>query len=603
MDKFPENAMIGLEVHMQVNVGKLFCHCPPEGQETGFHVDRHLRTTSGEGGIVDISAKSEEMKNRSIRYLETSNSCLVDLDEKPPETMNRDALSVAMALGNSFGTMVLDRISVMRKIVIDGSNTSGFQRTSVVGFGGTIKGKSASSVITTICLEEDSCRKIEDGDSIVTYSLERLGIPLIEISTNPDMKTPEEAMEIAREIGNRIMIMGMLRKGADSIRQDVNFSMGFGRVEIKGVSKLTEMKNILVREAERQDALQEAVKKWKETGGFGDIDFKRNDQVVEKWSSKMILKALEEGKGVYISILKNGRGFLKNGRYTMGREIADALKLIGIRGIIHFDELPAYGINEDERDRILKYAGGGSKDSFLLLLVNPGREQDASLVIRERLEKLFSLNFSETRAAMEDGTTRYMRPLSGSGRMYPETDIPIIKVDRDLMETARELTPGTLLDALKMLQDKFGLSGQDAETIVLRGYMNTFSKLASSYDGKTISRILLQKMPEAEKKFGKTISLEELENIVSICSKNKYGRYSLEWAVDMISSGKMNLQKIMEGNTLMPLETETMGKYLEKVSSEEASNLSLLQKKISEEFARPVDMSMLAGMVKERQRK
>ena len=245
MDSFPENAMIGLEVHMQIRTGKLFCRCGTEGKENGLSIIRDLKTTSGEAGIVDESAMSEESKKRRNLYLVTDNSCLLELDEQPPETMSNEALSVAMAMAKSFNSSILDRISVMRKIVIDGSNTGGFQRTSIISFGGEIQGKNAVSAISSICLEEDSCRKIEEKDNTVTYSLERLGIPLIEISTKPDLKTPEEAMEIAREIGNRIIVMGMLRKGADSIRQDVNFSMGYGRVEIKGVSKLSEIRDIL----------------------------------------------------------------------------------------------------------------------------------------------------------------------------------------------------------------------------------------------------------------------------------------------------------------------------------------------------------------------
>ncbi len=597
MDSFPKNAMIGLEVHMQIRTGKLFCRCGSEGKENGHSIIRHLKTTSGEAGIVDESARSEETKKRKIRYLITDNSCLLELDEQPPEIMNHEAMSVAMAMSKSFGSSILDRISVMRKIVIDGSNTGGFQRTSIISFGGEIRRKNAVSAISTICLEEDSCRKIEEKENTVTYSLERLGIPLIEISTKPDMKTPEEAMEIAREIGNRIMVMGMLRKGADSIRQDVNFSMGYGRVEIKGVSKLSEIRDILLKEAARQEALHDAVVNWKSIGGFGEINFTRHDSIIDSWNSKMVNKALEEGNGVYISPLLNGKGFLKNGKNTIGREIADALKLIGINGILHYDELPAYGLSAEDRDHIHGKICENEKDSFLILLVKPGMEKNAETIITQRLEKLFSLNFSETRAAIEDGTTRYMRPISGSGRMYPETDIPIIRTDTMMFKEDDLNIPDSLENTVKDLSASTGISLQDSESVIVKGLLPFFRKLSSLYDGKTISRILLQKIPEMEKKYGKTISDDSLLELVKTCGSRGYGRYSLEWAIEMISCGKYSVDEILGKDLMNPLEDGIIKDYVAGAPSEERKNLKLLLKNMQDKYDRPIDMGILSQIL------
>ena len=597
MDSFPENAMIGLEVHMQLRTGKLFCRCGTEGKENGLSIIRDLKTTSGEAGIVDESAMTEESKKRRNLYLVTDNSCLLELDEQPPKTMSNEALSVAMAMAKSFNSSILDRISVMRKIVIDGSNTGGFQRTSIISFGGEIRGRNAISEISTICLEEDSCRKIEEKENTVTYSLERLGIPLIEISTKPDMKTPEEAMEIAKEIGNRIIVMGMLRKGADSIRQDVNFSMGYGRVEIKGVSKLSEIRDILLKEANRQKALHDAVENWKAMGGFGKIQFIRQDSIIETWNSKMVSRAIEDGNGVYISPLLNGKGFLKNGSYTIGREIADALKLIGINGIIHYDELPAYGLSAEDRDHIHGKVCKNERDSFLILLVRPGMEKNAGSLITQRLEKLFSLNFSETRAAFEDGTTRYMRPISGSGRMYPETDIPIIKTESVILDESGLTIPDSLENTVKQLSASTGLSMQDSESIIMKGLLPLFRKLSSMFEGKVISRILLQKIPEMEKKYGKTIPEDVLFELVKISSDRNYGRYSLEWAMEMMSCGKYSMEEILEGDLMKPLDEAEMKNYVKGAPPEERKNLKLLLKNMQDRYGRPIDMGILTEVL------
>ena len=454
----PDNTMIGLEVHMQIDVGKLFCKCNTEGQLLEESFIRRLHSSSGEIGSKDISTYYEEARDRLFKYIVSENSCLVEADEEPPLEINRKALKAALAMSMAFSSSIMDRVSVMRKVVIDGSNTSGFQRTSLIGIGGEIKSGKALAGITTICLEEDSCRKVEEKANMVVYSLDRLGLPLIEISTSPDMKSAEDAMSIAREIGNRMLVMGLLRKGADAIRQDINFSMGYGRVEIKGVSKLSAFREILENEADRQKWLAEAVKRVKANGGFEKLEFSDVTPLLTDTDSKIIWKGLNDGKKIYATKLANFRGVMKTDHFRFGREIADALKQINIKGVIHYEELPAYGLTINERETITEYFSLKDNDSFLLLIIEPDKVQDASTVIKERIEKLLSLDFSETRAALEDNTTRYMRPLSGSSRMYPETDIPLIKIDEQILEEASEEIPEGLESFTNSISRKYGIS-------------------------------------------------------------------------------------------------------------------------------------------------
>ncbi|MFG1502450.1 MAG: Glu-tRNA(Gln) amidotransferase subunit GatE [Cuniculiplasma divulgatum] len=592
----PDNTMIGLEVHMQIDVGKLFCKCNTEGQLLEESFIRRLHSSSGEIGSKDISTYYEEARDRLFKYIVSENSCLVEADEEPPLEINRKALKAALAMSMAFSSSIMDRVSVMRKVVIDGSNTSGFQRTSLIGIGGEIKSGKALAGITTICLEEDSCRKVEEKANMVVYSLDRLGLPLIEISTSPDMKSAEDAMSIAREIGNRMLVMGLLRKGADAIRQDVNFSMGYGRVEIKGVSKLSAFREILENEADRQKWLAEAVKRVKANGGFEKLEFSDVTPLLTDTDSKIIWKGLNDGKKIYATKLANFRGVMKTDHFRFGREIADALKPINIKGVIHYEELPAYGLTINERETITEYFSLKDNDSFLLLIIEPDKVQDASTVIKERIEKLLSLDFSETRAALEDNTTRYMRPLSGSSRMYPETDIPVIKIDGQILEEASEEIPEGLESFTSSISRKYGISIQDAETIISDGKLEKFALLANEKNGKVLSRIINQTIPEMNKKYGKEVSWDQIRIVIEYCINNSLGRYSMERAIDMLYSGN-SVKEILNLNLLKPVSEESIMNLIKKCDIDINSNMTDIVRKLNSMNEGVIDPSIVARLI------
>ncbi len=592
----PDNIMIGLEVHMQIDVGKLFCKCNTEGQLLEESFIRRLHSSSGEIGSKDISTYYEEARDRLFKYIVSENSCLVEADEEPPLEINRKALKAALAMSMAFSSSIMDRVSVMRKVVIDGSNTSGFQRTSLIGIGGEIKSGKALAGITNICLEEDSCRKVEEKANMVVYSLDRLGLPLIEISTSPDMKSAEDAISIAREIGNRMLVMGLLRKGADAIRQDVNFSMGYGRVEIKGVSKLSAFREILENEADRQKWLAEAVKRVKANGGFEKLEFSDVTPLLTDTDSKIIWKGLNDGKKIYATKLANFRGVMKTDHFRFGREIADALKQINIKGVIHYEELPAYGLTINERETITEYFSLKDNDSFLLLIIEPDKVQDASTVIKERIEKLLSLDFSETRAALEDNTTRYMRPLSGSSRMYPETDIPLIKIDEQILEEASEEIPEGLESFTSSISRKYGISIQDAETIISDGKLEKFTLLANEKNGKVLSRIINQTIPEMNKKYGKEVSWDQIRIVIEYCIKNSLGRYSMERAIDMLYSGN-SVNEILNLNLLKPVSEESIMNLIKKCDIDINSNMTDIVRKLNSMNEGVIDPSIVARLI------
>ena len=248
----------GIEIHQQLDTYKLFCECPSllRKDEPDVIVKRRLYAAAGETGKVDIAAAYEQSKQKEFIYQAYSNTtCLVELDEEPPHEINKEALRIALQISLLLNAKPLNVTQVMRKTVVDGSNTSGFQRTLLIARGGYVEVLNKKIGIASICLEEDAARKIKETEKEVTYRLDRLGIPLVEIATEPDIKDPEEAKLVALKIGE-ILRACKVKRGIGTIRQDVNMSIKGGpRIEIKGVQEPRLIAKTIETEVERQKDL------------------------------------------------------------------------------------------------------------------------------------------------------------------------------------------------------------------------------------------------------------------------------------------------------------------------------------------------------------
>ena len=246
----------GLEIHQQLETNKLFCNCPSSlsNKKPSNKLKRKLRAVAGESNEFDVAALHESLKKEEFIYeFFEENTCSVELDEEPPHGINKDALKIALQVAILLRAKIPDELQVMRKTVIDGSNTSGFQRTILVGRDGHLQTSKGDVGISVICLEEDSARKIKKDNKIITFKLDRLGIPLIEIGTKPDIKDPLHAKEVAEKIGMILRSTGKVKRGLGTIRQDVNISINNGsRVEIKGFQDLKKMPSIIDNEIKRQ---------------------------------------------------------------------------------------------------------------------------------------------------------------------------------------------------------------------------------------------------------------------------------------------------------------------------------------------------------------
>jgi len=246
----------GLEIHQQLEGKKLFCNCPTEIRkgDVDFKVSRRLRASAGETGKEDVAALYEMSKDKEFVYQGYDDlTCLVELDEEPPRPLNQESLITSLQVCKLLNAKIVDEIQVMRKIVVDGSNVSGFQRTALIGRNGYIEVNGKKINITSICLEEEACQVIDRKKDQDVYNLSRLGIPLIEIATDASITSPEECKETASKLGMMLRSTGKMKRGIGSIRQDVNLSIkNAGRIEIKGFQDLKSIPKVIDKEINRQ---------------------------------------------------------------------------------------------------------------------------------------------------------------------------------------------------------------------------------------------------------------------------------------------------------------------------------------------------------------
>ena len=476
----------GLEIHQQLSTKKLFCDCDSRlSEEVKGTVTRILRPTQSEMGEIDRAAVEESIKKRRFVYEITDNSCLVELDEEPPHDLNREALEVAIQVALMLNAKIVDEIHVMRKIVIDGSNTSGFQRTALIAVDGYLETSFGKVRIPTICLEEEAARKIEERDNVVVYRLDRLGIPLIEISTAPDMENGAQVKEVAEKIGMILRATRKVRRGAGTIRQDINISTGQGRVEIKGASRLNMIPKWVDNEIQRQEMLKKIAEILRERKAEVPDDIYDLTDIFEGTKSRIIEKELKKGGRVLGIKLVGFRGVLKGGEFRLGRELADRVRVIGIKGLFHGDELPGYGI-EEEVEEIKKRMDLREGDSFVIIAAQEDKARIALERVKERARMALVGVPDETRAPRDDGSSRYLRPLPGAARMYPETDIPPIRIDEEYIRRIAANLPKMPEERVKELVE-MGISRQDAFQIVRDGMDDVFEEIVKRYGYPTIA--------------------------------------------------------------------------------------------------------------------
>ncbi len=476
---------VGLEIHRQLDTKKLFSPVPSElTEKVDFTFERRLRPTMSELGEIDPAALEEFKKGR--KYIYEGNyelSDLVYMDEEPPRGPDTEALEVALQIAYLLNAKPVDEVHFMRKIVIDGSNVSGFQRTAIIALDGRVDTPWGSVGIPTVCLEEDACRIVERKEKEMIYRLDRLGVPLVEISTTPDIHHPEQAKVVAKYIGDALRATRKVKRGLGTIRQDLNVSIkGGARVEIKGVQELDMIPLIIEREVERQLNLLK-IRDELRARGVKPEDLKEEfydvTDIFENTKSKIIARTIKKGGKVLAVKLPKFRGLIgreiQPGR-RLGTEMADRAKKY-VKGIFHIDELPNYGIKEEEVNAVIEKLGLGELDAFVLVATDEETAKKALLEVIKRAREAIEGVPEETRRALPDGNTQYMRPLPGKARMYPETDIPSIFIPPERKGRIKANLPELPQDRVERYVKEYKIDRSLAETLVNDEHDELFEEL------------------------------------------------------------------------------------------------------------------------------
>ena len=455
----------GIEIHQQLEGKKLFCNCPTiiRKDTPDYSFTRQLRASAGESGNVDKAASFEQQKQKTFVYqgYEDTN-CLVEQDEEPPRPVNQKAVETALQVCKMLNCKIVDEIIFMRKVVVDGSNVSGFQRTALVGQDGYVKVNGRKIGIESVCLEEEACQVIKRTDDKDTYNLSRLGIPLIEIATAPDITNPKECQETAAKLGMFLRSTGSCRRGIGSIRQDVNISIKEGyRVEVKGFQDLKSIPKI--------------------------VEFEINRQIEEK-----------EKQGPHV------------------------------------------------------------------------------------------------RKAQADFTTSFLRPMPGSGRMYPETDIPLVKVD---LTNIKEIE--TLEEKQSELEKNYKLNS-DFASIAIKSEID-FPKIFNKYknlEPKFIVNTIINLPKEIRKRHNVEIDiLENSDFILSALNENKISPSAIE---EILLKLNKNEKVNLDNYKTMPIE-EIENKIKEILKENEGAPMGALMGKAMAAFQGKVDGKVVNEIIRKLQ--
>ncbi|MBY9017806.1 MAG: Glu-tRNA(Gln) amidotransferase subunit GatE [Candidatus Lokiarchaeota archaeon] len=569
----------GLEIHQQLDTNtKLFCRCPTNLQgtrEPDFTLKRLMRPVLGEMGEFDKAMITEYEKRMSVVYEGYDDViCTYEMDETPPFLCNNEARRLALEIALLLRSNIIEEMHVCRKNYLDGSVPCGFQRTMILGTDGFVELKNGKKIgIDILSLEEESARKIKTENKINYFRLDRLGIPLIEITTKPDINHPDECRECAERLG-LLLWSTKVKKIIGSVRQDVNVSIKQGtRIELKGVQKLGWIPTLINHEISRQLGLIEIKDELnKKKLNLKNIPKAPTDLTdpLKSLSSDIVKQAIKSGKKIYGINLTGFNGILGKelmDNYRFGTEISSKVKSIsGIRGIIHSDEdLSKYNFSKDDIKKIQEILSSRINDCFVLVIGSINEVEKAMEVIIDRVIQAFLGVPPETRRALENGNSEFLRELHGGARIYPDTDSKAIFNDPKEAAIIKENLPKYPWDTIEDYSEKYDISEKFIKKLIFKGLLNLFERLIRIFpdnpsiiintileittalrrDGKNVENITNTDFEVIFKKLKeKEISKEAIEEIM--ISKADSPELSIEEIIDKLNIEKMSLEQLIE---------------------------------------------------------
>ncbi|GIK21540.1 MAG: Glu-tRNA(Gln) amidotransferase subunit GatE [Ignavibacterium sp.] len=504
----------GLEIHQQLlTEKKLFCRCPAGkySKEYDAEILRHMRPTLSEMGVYDGTALMEfKTKKNIIYHIKRETVCTYEMDDTPPFLINEEALDIAIGIGLLYNCNTVDELHIARKQYLDGSIPTGFQRTAIYALDGWIPYKDRKIRIVQMSIEEDSCREVSDIGHERVYLTDRLGMPLIETVTEPAMKTPQEAAEVAWQCSKLVRSTHKVRRGMGAAREDVNVSVEGGtRVEIKGVSQISMIPILTYNEAMRQWnllRLREELKK----RGITDETFKAEDfdvtNLLKKVNYAPLKNAVDTGMKICAVVLKGFKDLLHWQTQTdtyFSKEISDRVRVIAcltnIPNIIHSDS-KSDTITSSDWQKIKKFANANDDDTMVIVW---GSNEDAKTAVNEIIIRAKEATIgipSETRQALSDGTNGFERILPGADRMYPDTDLPPKKITKERLERIKAWLPEQFWKRIEWY-NKLGIPKETIEELSISRYAELFKKAVNEWKvNPTTAAVLLIQYPKRLKK-------------------------------------------------------------------------------------------------------
>jgi len=584
MEKFSINDVgikVGLEIHQQLATNKkLFCNCIPiESDEYSMKFQRKLRTSKSELGEFDPAALFESAKSKTIMYYANhESSCLVEQDEEPPHELDEDAKKIALIISSALKSNIFSEIYPMRKTVIDGSNTTGFQRTMLISQGGFFNAGETKIGIQSICLEEDAAKILGEEDSIRKFGLERLGVPLVEIATEPFEVELTKIKKIALSLGRILRSTKKVKRGLGSIRQDVNVSIKDGDgivIEVKGVQQLDQLEKVVEYEAKRQHGLLRISKRIQEKNWkFSNEDKKDITELFSKCKSKIIQNAIRKNQKIIAITFKNMAGLFGFSPYEdirLGKEVAELVRFFGIGGVFHSDELPNYGVEESDLEELKKVGEIKENDAFLILASPQEKIHTIVDQIILRVEYIRDHGIPiDTRIATQSGETKFLRPRPGAARMYPETDIPPIIITKEELSEAEKNIPKSWDDSIKELETKYKINPQLAEQIFDSRYIGLFERIVGKINTNPtfVASILCSSITNLERSGldSNLLKNEEIFKLFQLLEEGKIAKESIEIVFENIMAGKSETtEEAMKNTSIQSVNEDDLERIVEDI--------------------------------------
>ncbi|MCJ7565852.1 MAG: Glu-tRNA(Gln) amidotransferase subunit GatE [Candidatus Aminicenantes bacterium] len=558
----------GLEIHQQLlTEKKLFCRCPAGRYSTTYDAEilRHMRPTLSELGEYDGTALMEFKTKKEIIYrINRDTVCTYEMDDTPPFMIDEDALDIALGIGMLYDCIMVDELHIARKQYLDGSIPTGFQRTTIVGVDGKIPYKDRFIRIVQLGLEEDACREVSDVGHRRTYLTDRLGIPLIETVTAPDMKTPHEVAEVAQMLRRIVRSTGKVRTGTGAAREDVNVSVTGGtRVEIKGVPRIPRIPLLTYNEGMRQWNLLRLRAELARRGITAQTFAAASEDITKVFRKTQFLSiqsALAKGMTVYGVRLNGFKDLLRwqtQTNTTFSQEISDRVRVIAclttLPNMVHSDS-PGEALTSAEWQMAKKTLNTGDEDALVIVW---GPEADAKLGAQEVIIRAKEATIgvpSETRQALKDGTNGFERILPGPNRMYPDTDLPPKSITTERLERIRAKLPPYIMTRERWYKE-IGVPADLIQFLSVSPFANLFERCANDWDlsPKLVSVVLVQ-YPKRLKKKGlpvEKLNEETLEAVLKAVKEGKIFKEGLLPLLEQVLASGKNLDEL-----LLPKATE-----------------------------------------------